>query len=389
MTLASMAARRARLTLEDFRIARAVASELGVSDLMRSHLLDALAGNAVTFHTRGQRALWREIHNRGADTMIMLPIYCHVCGEGAEACDCATAGSHDGAGLYRHLCAVCESHCPDGEDCCEPDDEEPEYHDGYRRTSWRGIDRRSVRFYGERHAIAPYYLGIEFETDSTPSPDEWDALIDDHRIMGAWSDSTVRGPEIVTMPCRGHDLWEIVKGLSRLDVSLTSGESSRQCGLHMHIDCREASRRTRIAFVMLWSGIQEALWDWSDLRLRRGSDYCHRLTHADADAWIEYLRADERDRDSTPSRYHDLNLHSLEEHSTIEIRLWGWPTSANTWSPQTRFDFMWRCVRITQGLRIAARNLALYPGALNQHPCFNLGPNSLLTMLLSLTPEVK
>jgi hypothetical protein len=282
---------------------------------------------------------------------------------------------------------VCDSPCESGEPCCADDeddthDEDDIRPDGYSRAEWSGISRRDVAFRGTRMPWAPYYVGIEYETDSTPTRDEWRGLRDDDSIMGAWPDCTVRGPEIVTQPCRGESLARVVARLAALHVSLTCSidRVGKQCGLHIHVDCREASPATRRAMVRVWRAIQSAVWAWPESHLRHDSTYCHPLEPEHTLYWL--TRGSDEPDGEEPTRYYDCNLHSLREHSTVEVRLFGWPATANTWTPRQREAYMWRCIRVVQAMRTAAKLL----GDSVTHPFFDLPATDALALLIELVP---
>ena len=307
---------------------------------------------------------------------------CDACGEGPDDCRCA----HDWRGrLYVYACPVCDSPCESGEPCCE-EERDDEDDDGYSRHDWPGIQRRTLEPQGEKAPWAPYYVGIELETDSTPGDHSWRLLRTSPVILGAWSDGSVRGPEIVTQPVRGEPLRAAVGLLAGLDVSLTS-ESDRegqQCGMHIHVDARELTGPGRRAVVRLWMAVREAFWEHPDLHLREDCSYCDRLSDEDAGHWLTHA-PDDGDAPSAPSRYRDLNLRSLQEHSTIEVRLWGWPRYANGWPAKRRAQFIAQCVQWTQAVRLAARYVG-ESGLEARHPAMLLAPGELLACLESLVP---
>lgn len=315
---------------------------------------------------------------------------CRECDLLAAGCDC----SDDGDGELRpYYCSVCGDLCSDGEDCCSPEEEEnddytpPPAPDGYSRGPWERIERRDVEYQGMRHAFAPYFCGIELETDSTPTDHDWREIFGSSLILGAWHDGTVRGPEIVSQPARGYALARVVELFSNLHVSLTSkyARESQQCGMHIHVDCRQATPSTRVALVNLWMAVQDALWARPDMHLRRAGGYCGRLTRPEADQVVRVLTGADTYGNGYPSRYRDCNFAALSEHGTVELRIFGWPAIANDWGPAERAAYMWRCIRTTQGLRLAAK-LVAESGLSEEHPIYNCDSETALALIESLIP---
>lgn len=343
-------------------------------------LLDVIVGEEnPRFTTFGMRSALRHFGHLCQSPMRSIA-RCADCDLRPDHCQCAEDG--DGR-LYCYTCTVCGSVCDSGEDCCE---EESEDDDGYYRASWSGIRRRDLEHQGFGTLWAPYYLGIEYETDSTPSRDDWTNLAESPRILGAWGDATVRGPEIVTQPVRGQALAEAIELLASLDVSLASGNDpvGQQCGLHMHVDAREMTRAAKRAFARLWATVSRALHSDPDMHLRSRGGYAVPLSHSEVRSVIDAISADE-DSEDWPVRYRDCNFAALPEHGTIEIRLWGWPSSANNWSPRARARHMWRCVRWTQALRVAARLIG-QSGLEERHPVLSLPAHDALALVETLVP---
>lgn len=306
---------------------------------------------------------------------------CDECGGSADDCRCAS--DHSGR-LYVYTCPECDAPCEDGEPCCSPPDDEDDAWDGYTRESWSGIARRDLLLLGDAEPWSPYRVGIELETDSTPSSAEWRILRESRHILGAWTDGTVRGPEIVTQPCRGRDLAHVVTMLCDLRVSLTSSSDpvGHQCGMHIHIDASYMTRSARRAFARLWRVVAPALHEDPDLHLRARGGYACALSALEIDKVIDAISDDDP---RWPSRYRDANFASLSEHGTIEVRLWGWPARANTWSPRERRAFVYRCIRRTQALRLAAR-LISESRLESAHPVLTLDAGDALALVESLVP---
>lgn len=308
---------------------------------------------------------------------------CDECGGSADDCRCAIENSGH---LYFYTCPECDAPCEDGEPCCSPDedDEDDDTCDGYSRESWSGIARRDLMMLGDAESWSPYRVGIELETDSTPSSFEWRGLRESVHILGAWTDGTVRGPEIVTQPCRGSDLARVVAMLCDLRVSLASSSdpAGQQCGMHIHIDASHMTHSARRAFARLWRVVAPALHEDPDLHLRARGGYACPLSESEIDQIIDEISSDEP---RWPSRYRDCNFASLSEHGTIEVRLWGWPERANTWAPRERRAFVYRCIRRTQALRLAARLIG-ESRLESAHPVLDLDADDALALVESLVP---
>ena len=342
------------------------------------------------FTTRDGRAALRTSWRLGTSPLAQWA-RCYACASTADECECAT--DSDGV-LYIYTCPYCDAACADGEPCCDPpedeDDDAEEYSnpaphgDGYSRGSWEPIYRRDIMMHGQAEAWAPYFVGIELETDSTPTPSDWTMLRSSDLLLGAWHDGTVRGPEIVSQPARGNELANIVDMFASLRVSLTSvhATSAHQCGMHVHVDARHMTARAKKAFVRLWMAVREDLWSHPDMHLRGGGGYAVRLSTAEAAQAIDRIGGSDTE---WPTRYRDLNCAALGEHSTFEVRLFGWPSVANTWGVPERRDYMLRCIRWVQALRAAAKFVGESElGA--SHPVYALDPHEALALVESLVP---
>jgi hypothetical protein len=384
VTVQTQTLRDAGWTAAAMRDARREATRTAES---REFYAAILSGRAAGwFCTARQRSYLR----RMSGTSPLDRLVCHECDASADDCQCTSRGPYGRLAPYR--CTVCGEISYSGEDCCEPEDEEddegghrpPPVSDGYSRGPWTPIYRRDVTMHGEPEAWAPYYVGVELETDSTPSGDEWRALEASDLLLGAWYDGTVRGPEIVSQPVRGEALSNVVRLFSSLRVSLTSAHapSEQQCGMHIHVDARHMTVRGKKAFIRLWLTVQDALWEHPDMHLRERGGYAIRLSTGEAQQAIDRISGEDYEY---PIRYRDLNCSSLGEHGTFEIRLFGWPANANSWSQADRRDYMLRCIRWAQALRTAAKMIG--ESALGSaHPVYALDPHTALAFTESLVP---
>ena len=379
----------ARLYLERTELVPRLA--MGVQAEWAEMFASVMRDETPRFCLEGTRYALRRYGVMRASPMVRLAV-CDECGESADYCRCASEYS---GRLYVYTCPECGSAREDGEPCCaSPDDDADDDYtppsdtgDGYARGAWSRIERREVDYQGRRYAWAPYYVGIELETDSTPTPDDWRDIYCSPHVMGAWPDGTVRGPEIVSQPVKGYALAHAVVLLSSLQVSLTSScdPIGQQCGMHIHVDAREATRETRLAFVRLWMVAQDALWSRPDMHLRKGGGYCTRLSRAEAEQVERVIAGTDTYGTGYPSRYRDCNFSALAEHSTIEVRLFGWPATANRWNAAERASFMWRCIRTVQGLRLAAR-LVGESGLGLDHPIYQCDSETAIALIESIIP---
>lgn len=358
-------ARRLGFTADDVRAVR-----LTTISVLQDSVVWALRGSNrhIYFATSRERNFWL---NRPS-----VAVLCDACCESAHECSCAV--SSDGS-LYAHRCSVCDSTCPDGEDCCEPESEEPsEPEDCFVRE-------RSLRKGGDRAPFAPYYVGVEFETDSLFSRSEVDEIDrDTERWLGVWGDGTIDGVEAVTQPLRGSALLAAVKRIARFDVSIDGHAKDKQCGLHMHVDCSESSAATRAEVVRLWAAMEPAFRMAWEQEGRADGGYCMPLSKDDVNYVLHQAYGGFPDTDA-PLRYRGLNIRAYEEHRTLEFRLWGWPPGCAGWSAKQREAHIWKCVRWTQAFRLAGKLIA-DSGLRDKHPIYSLVRWEALELIKDLIP---
>jgi len=347
-----------RVLAEIRHIARGDRDDTGFSTVAERRLLLDLA------HVR---------HTGGWGSYSGILSRCAECEHTAADCECAVTAHGD---LYQHQCSECGAVCSDGEDCCEPEEEDP--------SPW--IARRELRRGGARALFAPYYIGIEVETHSTPDADCVDRIrADPDRWLGIVSDGSIRGVEVLTQPLRGQALVDAIRAIARLPVSYDGASVGAHCGLHMHVDCSESSAATRAEMVRIFRHVEPALRGWPELEDRAASGYCHEVPST-VQEYADHV-AYGADYQSAPDRYMGLNVRAFEEHQTMEFRLWGWPAGCARWDRARRESYILRCMHVTQAIRRAGRWLAS-SGLRGDHPIYDIDADTALDMVCALIPEV-
>jgi hypothetical protein len=382
MTQATENIRAAGICYRDIRWLRTMRHRAGAQHALNEIRIIAMGDrDDIGFSTQRERDVLLDLArarsgSEGWSSFRGIRTYCGECEHMAVDCECAVSSSGD---LYVHRCEQCGSPCSDGEDCCEPEEEE-------EPSPW--IQRRALRKGGVKTPFAPYYVGIEVETHSTPDHYCIDRIrADPDRWLGIVSDGSIRGIEILTQPLRGQALVDAIRDIARLPVSFDGASVGAHCGLHMHVDCSESSAATRAEMVRIYRHVEPALRSWPELADRAASGYCHEVPSTVQEYADRLASYPDTHPMSAPDRYMGLNVTAFAEHSTIELRLWGWPAGCSRWDVARRERFIMRCMRVTQAIRTAGRWLAS-SGMRGSHPIYALTPWQALDMACSLIPEV-
>lgn len=235
---------------------------------------------------------------------------------------------------------------------------------------------------GSAEPWAPYYIGIEVETDSVPTArllDGWTA--NTAHCMGTGTDGSVGGCESRTQPIRGLDFIRAIEQVSGWAHLCTL---NHRCGLHMHVDMSRATERTRKAHVLLWLHVERELFDLAGEHRRR-STYAQPLYNLGANDQRE-LTDNLR---SNAGRYLSLNVTSYNAHRTHEARIWGWSDRVRERNSAAKVArYIYDRARVTWALRVAARMLATSRGNMRNHQIFALDARTALAYMISLVPHV-
>lgn len=275
--------------------------------------------------------------------------HCDLCvGTSNDCCQCFYCRNCDSRSEYG--CDRC-GRCSDCECDCEPDDDD---NDGSYSRSGAPVRFRSnsaPHFHTSTKAKlvrnrSRRYAALEIEVSSAESGSELNDVADN------WDAQIVRdgslpsgGFEINTAPANGDLLLDQIDDWSDA-LSAQSATANSDCGLHVHIDCRDFTFYDMRRMVLLYEQLEPALFAMVP-QSRRSANWCVPSGQKYANA----VRQSAMPRESKANlidgiynsgtaprslkaavssaksnkyaseRYHALNIHSWLFRGTIECRL--------------------------------------------------------------------
>lgn len=285
---------------------------------------------------------------------------CEVCRLFTDDCRCRTCGGCDD--LVEHWCSNCDecddccscsrcegcdenvgrlscSDCNRCEHCgceCEEEDEEEGQDDPFG-CSFRKRGREPHESHEFVENPLRRFLGCELEIAGLNAEgNRVDAVCE------AWGASVVydgslpdKGFEVVTAPRRGDDFLKQIRELCK---ALTAQEAytTRSCGYHLHVDCRDLSCEDVRRLALLYAGFEDALFECVPAS-RRNNHFCKKEGD-EIQGWLNFTgkAQDQLEQllyDGTwncsavkknrrhGKRYAALNLHSYFYRGTVECRL--------------------------------------------------------------------
>ncbi len=277
---------------------------------------------------------------------------CDRCDSGYnQCCECFRCQNCSEAAEYG--CSDCQR-CTDCECQCETDDDNDD--DSHRPGRHAGTP---VRF---RSNDAPHFhnspkaklvgnrsrrfAALEIEVSSAESgselnrvADQWDAqIVKDGSLPSG-------GFEINTAPANGDVLLDQLADWADA-LSAQSASANKDCGLHVHIDCRDFTFYDMRRMVLLYERLEPALFGMVP-QSRRGASWCVPSGHKYANAVrqsampkqskanlidgiynsgtsprsLKAAVSNAKSNKYASERYHALNIHSWLFRGTIECRL--------------------------------------------------------------------
>ena len=170
----------------------------------------------------------------------------------------------------------------------------------------------------------------------------WSAWDGDGREWKFQKDVSIAGPdsekcELVTPILRYGDIETLQELIRQLRHAGAKSDASRGCGVHIHIGANGHTAQTLRNLANIMASHESLIAEALDLDHRRMSRYCRTVdpdflkalnkkkpqTMAGlADIWYTTQGASYgRNQHYNPSRYHQLNYHSVFTKGTIEFRL--------------------------------------------------------------------
>lgn len=304
-------------------------------------------------------------------------LVCEVCREGANDCSCETR-YRSGELFQLSECDECgESYDPEsGPECSCGNEDEDEDNDPVDR--YRCADH-AIQKGGEKTTYAPYYIGIEVETDSCRDASGVNGFTAVQRLCsGTGRDGSVDGYETRTQPLRGE---MIVEAICEIAEFIHTEKLNPRTGLHMHVDFSQGSTRARSAHVRLFAACEDALFEIAGEHRREGI-YTKAIKDSAGLARMCLL-------ENSADRYTALNILSFSEHKTHELRLWGWTAEHRTDAECARW--IYDRMRVTQALRLAAHIIGDEMDRsipVDEHPIFGEDDYTILALCLALVPHI-
>lgn len=147
-----------------------------------------------------------------------------------------------------------------------------------------------------------------------------------HRIMDTWklvTDGSVTsrgtgtgsGLELVSPILSGTDgLSQVVKVLDAIESA--GARVNTSCGLHVHIDTNDMSHEERASLFLLYTRNQDILDRFVSRSRRHNQHYTMRYSASSIDTIKERIR----NGYYSFSRYHTVNISSMDKYGTFEFR---------------------------------------------------------------------
>ena len=158
-------------------------------------------------------------------------------------------------------------------------------------------------------------FGVEVELE-----DRSEVIFTDE-LRESWeftSDGSLRNGGIEAVLARPMGLQRTLQAIDILKICTTNCSFTDRCGIHVHVDARRWSQRQRMKFVHLYILLERVLFIWEGNK-REDNNFCVPLYKNKHSLFYIGTRG-HRGLASCTSKYSALNLKSLSEHGSIEIR---------------------------------------------------------------------